>query len=215
VFARVPHIRWQRCAPPLVAALVLGCTAVAPAAGPQPNADPLWKAYPLDAGAPATATTASQTPVLAQPAAAALSPAALDSPPASGPSPAISVAFFGSLAAAVLLIAVAMIRRARRRRVPGPVTCEITWSPASEGGAFSATTWEEGDAPQVVAASRRFERPLPGPPDQDWASRQAYGELVRALIAEGWEPYGRGRAWWEMRFRRAQESSTSREAIHG
>jgi hypothetical protein len=226
VLACVLHIRWQRCAPPLMAAFVLACAAVAPAAGPQPNADPLWKAYPLDTNSPAPATTTSPAttaspaaPVVTQrPAMSAPAPAAdarLDRH-ASRPPRAITIVFFGSLAAALLLVGVALIRRRRRPRVKGPVTCEITWLPASEGGAFSATTWTNGDVPDVVAASRRFERRTPGPPDQDQASRQAYAELVRVLMAEGWEPYGRGRAWWEMRLRRAPESSgTPREAIHG
>jgi hypothetical protein len=142
VFARVPHIRWQRCAPPLMAAFVLACAAVAPAAGPQPNVDPLWQAYPLDTDSPAPATTTSPAaPVVTQ--RPATSPAPLDRSQAGGPPRAITLLFFGSLAGAVLLLGV-------------------------------------------------------------------------ALIAEGWEPYGRGRAWWEMRLRRTPESSgTPREAIHG
>lgn len=208
-----------------MAAFVLACAAVAPAAGPQPIADPLWDAFPLDTDPPATATTTSSAPsvrtspdapVIAQWPAPSATPAALERPRASGPSPAITMIFFGSLAGASVLVAAALMRRrARRRRAVGPVTCEITWSPAYEGGAFSATTQANGDVPQLVAASRRFERGTPGPPDQDWVSRQAYAELVRLLMAEGWEPYGRGRAWWEMRLRRAPESGTPREAIHG
>jgi hypothetical protein len=154
-----------------MAAFVVACAAaVAPAAGPQPNADPLWKAYPLDTDSPAPATTASPAttespaaPVVTQPApnapALGVDPALLDRPYASGPPRAITMLFFGSLAAALLLLGVALIRRARRPRC---------------------------------------------------------AELVRALMAEGWEPYGRGRAWWEMRLRRTPESSgTPREAIHG
>jgi hypothetical protein len=216
-----------------MAAFVLACAAVAPAAGPQPIADPLWKAFPLDTDPPATATSTSPAPsartapaapartspaapIIAQQPATSAPPAALEPPGPNGPPAAITMIFFGSLAGASLLVVAALMRRrAGRRRALGPVTCEITWSPVSEGGAFSATTQENGDVPQLVAASRRFERRTPGPPDQDWASRQAYAELVRLLMAEGWEPYGRGRAWWEMRLRRAPKPGTPREAIHG
>jgi hypothetical protein len=128
---------------------------------------------------------------------------------------AVTIIFFGSLTAALLLVAGALVRRARRRRAATLAMCEITWSPAADGGAFRATTWQRGDAPQLVAASRPFERRTPGPPDDDRASRQAYGELVRALMAAGWEPYGRGHAWWEMRLRRSEQSGTPGEAIHG
>jgi hypothetical protein len=128
---------------------------------------------------------------------------------------AVTIIFFGSLAAATLLVCAALVRRARHRRAANRALCEITWSPAAEGGTFRATTWETGDAPQIVAASRHFERRTAGPPDDDRASRQAYGDLVRTLMAAGWEPYGRGHAWWEMRLRRTEQSGTPGEAIHG
>jgi hypothetical protein len=68
----------------------------------------------------------------------------------------------------------------------------------------------------MVAASPPFERGHPGAPDDDDAApREAYAELVVKLLAEGWEPYERGTAWWEMRLRRNAGSSMSREAIHG
>jgi hypothetical protein len=194
---------------------------MAPAAGPQPNADPLWKAYPLDTDAPATAaTTSPATSAATRPATSAerpitISPAALDRPRSSGPSMAVTIIFFGSLATACLLLAGTLVQRARLRRAARRAVCEITWSPAAEGGAFRATAWGTGDAPQVLAASPRFERRTPGPPDEDRASRQAYAELVRTLMAEGWEPYGRGQAWWEMRLRRSERSGTPGEAIHG
>ena len=38
-------------------------------------------------------------------------------------------------------------------------------------------------------------------PDDDAASHEAYEQLLRALYAEGWQPYERGRQWWEMRLR--------------
>jgi hypothetical protein len=195
---------------------------MAPAAGPQPNAGPLWKAYPLDTAPPTTATTTApvtptgtQRPATSPERPTAISPGALDPLHAGGSSMAVTIIFFGSLAAAFLLMTGTLVRRARRRRAARRAMCEITWSPAAEGGAFRATTWETGDAPHVVAASPCFERRTPGPPDEDLASRQAYTELVRRLMAEGWEPYGRGHAWWEMRLRRSERSGTPGEAIHG
>ena len=90
-----------------------------------------------------------------------------------------------------------MVRRRRR-----PVTCEISWSPGEQGDAFRATAQLDGDEERVVARSRRFERRSPEPPDYDAASHEAYDQLLRDLYADGWQPYERGRHWWEMRLRR-------------
>jgi hypothetical protein len=207
-----PHPSWQRYALPLIAGLLICAGAVGAADASQPSGKPLWDAYPLDTGSdipapassvPAPTTTTSQ--------AAPLPRLRGD---AGGTSIVAQIAFFGCLGAVVLMAATAMgLRVARRRRAQA--TCEIWWSPGDEGGAFWATALERGDAPRLVAASRRFERSQPGAPDEDVASRQVYAELVRQLVSEGWEPYERGTAWWEMRLRRAEGSSTPREAIHG
>ena len=53
-----------------------------------------------------------------------------------------------------------------------------------------------------MAESRRFERRPPDAPDEDAASKAAYAELLRDLVADGWQPYERGRDWWAMRLRR-------------
>jgi hypothetical protein len=186
--------------------------AVGAADASQPSGKPLWDAYPLDTGSdtPAPASSAPATTTTA-PQAAPLPRLHGD---AGGTSIVVQIAFFGCLGAVLLMAATATALRVARRRRAG-VTCEIWWSPADEGGAFWATALERGDAPRLVAASRRFERSQPGAPDEDVASRQAYAELVRKLVSEGWEPYERGTAWWEMRLRRTEGSSTPREAIHG
>ena len=206
-----PHPSWQRYALPLIAGMLICAGAVGAADASQPSGKPLWDAYPLDtdshtpalASPPPTTTTTSQ--------AAPLPPLHGD---AGGASIVTQIAFFGCVGALLLMAVTATgLRVARRRRAQA--TCEIWWSPAAEGGAFWATALERGVAPRLVAASRRFERSQPGAPDDDVASRQAYAELVRKLVSEGWEPYARGTAWWEMRLRRTEGSSTPREAIRG
>jgi hypothetical protein len=172
----------------------------------QPSGKPLWDAYPLDTGS--TATTPSSTSGDPQPAPRP----ELDGDSGSG-SIELQIAFLGCLGVALLAIAGTAVVRTRRR--PDGPTCEIWWFAAKEGGAFCATALESGDAPRLVAASPRFDRRQPGPPNEDWAARHAYAELVRKLVSEGWEPYERGTAWWEMRLRRPDGSSTPREAIHG
>lgn len=207
-----PHPSWQRYALPLIAGMLICAGAVGAADASQPSGKPLWDAYPLDTGSdtPAPASNAPTTTTT--------TPQAAPLPRLHGETGATSIvvqiAFFGCLGAVLLIAATATgLRVARRRRAEA--TCEISWSPAAEGGAFWATALERGDAPRLVAASRRFERSQPGAPDEDVASRQAYAELVRKLVSEGWEPYERGTAWWEMRLRRTEGSSTPREAIHG
>ena len=206
-----PYPSWQRYALPLIAGMLICAGAVNAADAAQPSGKPLWDTYPLDTGSdtpapaprPPTTTTAS-------PQAAPLPPLHAD---AGGTSIVLKITFFGCLGAVLLMAVTATGLRIGRRRRAQP-TCEIWWSPAAEGGAFWATALERGDAPRLVAASRRFERSQPGAPDQDVVSREAYAELVRKLVSEGWEPYDRGTAWWEMRLRRTEGSSTPREAIH-
>jgi hypothetical protein len=206
-----PHPSWQRYALPLIAGMLICAGAVSAADASQPSGKPLWDTYPLDTGSdtPAPASRSPTTTTTPQG-----SPHPQLPGDARGTSIVAQIAFFGCVGAVLLMAVTATwLRVARRRRAQA--TCEIWWSPAAEGGAFWATALERGDAPRLVAASRRFERSQPGAPDEDVASRQAYAELVRKLVSEGWEPYGRGTAWWEMRLRRTEGSSTPREAIHG
>jgi hypothetical protein len=206
-----PHPSWQRFALPLIAGTLICAGAVSAADASSPSGKPLWDAYPLDAGSDTPAPTSRPTATTTTPQAAPLPRLHGE---AGGRSIVAQIAFFGSLGAVLLMTVTATGLRVARRRRAG-VTCEIWWSPADEGGAFCATALERGDAPRLVAASPRFARSEPGAPDEDVASRQAYAELVRKLVSEGWEPYERGTAWWEMRLRRTDGSSTPREAIHG
>ena len=203
-----PHSCWQRYALALLAAtsLTLAAAAASAAETSKPTASPLWDAYPLDNGS--TATTPSSTSGDPQPAPRP----EVDGDSGSG-SIELQIAFLGCLGVALLAIAGTAVVRTRRR--PDGPTCEIWWFAAKEGGAFCATALERGDAPRLVAASPRFDRRQPGPPDEDWAARQAYAQLVRELMSNGWEPYERGNAWWEMRLRRADGASVQRDAVHG
>jgi hypothetical protein len=203
-----PHSCWQRYALALVAAtgLTLAATAAAAAEGSKPTAGPLWEAYPLDNGS----TAATQPATSREPGAAPRPELHAESGNASAE---LQIAFLGCLAVALLAIARTAVVR-RRRRPEGP-TCEIWWFAAKEGGAFCATALERGGAARLIAASPRFERRQPGPPDQDRASRQAYTQLVRELMSNGWEPYERGNAWWETRLRRHDGGSVERDTVHG
>ncbi|MGZ8634968.1 MAG: hypothetical protein ACXWZZ_14095 [Solirubrobacteraceae bacterium] len=87
-------------------------------------------------------------------------------------------------------------------------------APGEYGDAFLAVQ-QDGDEERVVARSRRFERRSPQPPDDDAASHEAYEQLLRALYAEGWQPYERGRQWWEMRLRHEATSETPAPTRHG
>jgi hypothetical protein len=212
----VPHSSWQRYALPLIAGMLICAGAASAAGSSQPSGKPLWNAYPLDPGsdtrAPAPrATQGAAAPTIEHPQTAPMPRLRTDA--GATPLP-LQIAFFGCLGALLLLALGAIARVALRRR--GKVTCEISWSPAAQGDAFRATALERGDAPRLVAASRPFERSRPGAPDDDdLASRQAYAELVRNLVSDGWEPYDRGTAWWEMRLRRTAGSSRPGEAIRG
>jgi hypothetical protein len=203
-----PQSCWQPYALALIAATCLAFAAAASAAdSSKPTGSPLWEAYPLDNGS----TAATPSAITPEPEAAPLPQLHAESGSASTP---LQIAFFGCLGVALLALARAALARLARRPA-GQLTCEIWWSASEEGGAFCATALERGDAPRLVAASPRFERRQPGPPDEDWASRQAYTQLVRELMSNGWEPYERGNAWWEMRLRRTEQSSVQKEAVHG
>jgi hypothetical protein len=211
--ARVPHSSWYRCALVLIAGALMCAGAARAANSPQPSGKPLWNAYPLDSGSSKPAAAAQPaTPIGPRPQTASAPELQTRG---GGAQMALQIAFFGCLGALFLIGATAAAMRvARRRRTE--VTCEISWSPSAEGGAFRATALEQGDTPHMVAASPPFEHGHPGAPDDDDAApRKAYTELVVKLLAEGWEPYERGTAWWEMRLRRNAGSSMPREAIHG
>jgi hypothetical protein len=217
----VPHSRWRRCVPALVAlACLVGPAATASAQQPDPA--PLWKAFPLSPKRPAGSMAREHptgaplrvpAPARSRPARASGAGSASDGRSASQDTPRpVAIAFYGALAGLCAIAAGALTMRVMRRRSQ-PVTCEITWSPGANGDAFRATARLDGEEPWIVAQSRRFERDSPDPPAYDAASHQAYDELLRDLYADGWLPYERGREWWAMRLRRTAgpELTSSRD----
>ena len=59
----------------------------------------------------------------------------------------------------------------------------------------------DGEA-YVLGRSRPFRRRSSQPPAPEGKAAAVYAELVAHLRAEGWEPAGRGDAWYEARLRR-------------
>jgi hypothetical protein len=200
VSVHLSHAAWRRSTLPLVAALFLAGPASAPGAdGPRPSAEPLWKAYPLETGRPTDPKSVEPPGLFTSPREGQGAPVRPAAP--HDASPAVTIAYFGALAALILGAAFAL-RRVLRRRARTPLTCEISWSPGERDGAFRATAMATRNEPRVVAESRRFQRQPPDTPDEDAASRAAYAELVRELVSDGWEPYDHGRDWWATRLRR-------------
>jgi hypothetical protein len=211
---RVPHLPRPGSVLATTALACVLCAAPASATlAQQPDPTPLWKAYPLkpdeSAGAkparrPIGAPLPAQTTPRARPA---------ESPGTSGAPLAVAVVSYlalGFLAVVGVGAAARLVARRRRRLV----TCEISLAPGEDGDAFLAVQLD-GEEARVVARSRRFERRSPQPPYDDAASHEAYEQLLRGLYAEGWQPYDRGRQWWEMRLRHAATTETPTPARHG
>jgi hypothetical protein len=195
----VTHPSRQRSALALTTLTCLLCAAPTTAAlAQQPDPAPLWKAYPLS---PHTSTNEMPgAPLRARQEPRSGSAASVYSPARASVPLAVVIAFYGALA----FVAIGGVGAAVRhvvRRTARPVICEITWSPGDEGDAFLATAQLDGTQEWVVAKSPRFDRRSPEPPEDDAASHEAYDHLLRALYAAGWQPYERGRQWWEMRLR--------------
>ena len=191
------------------------CAALTPAAlAQQPDPTALWKAYPMKSTGAKPARRPIGAPLPAQ-----TTPRARPGesrgvvPRTPGPPLAVAVVSYlalGFLAVAGVGAATRLVVRRRRR----PVTCEISLAPGEYGDAFLAVQLD-GDEERVVARSRRFERRSPQPLGDDAASHEAYEQLLRALYAEGWQPYERGRQWWEMRLRHAATTESPTPARHG
>ncbi len=182
----------------------------------QPDPTPLWKAYPLKPAKSAGAKSAQRPVGAPLPASGTPRPrpgvsgATPDTPGAPLAVAVVSYLALGFLAVVGVGAATRLVARRRRQ----PVVCEISLAPGDEGDAFLAVQLD-GDEERVVARSRRFERRSPEPPDDDAASHEAYEQLLRALYAEGWQPYEHGRRWWEMRLRHGASTETSAPARHG
>lgn len=208
----VRHRARQRASPALIAALCLACAGSAVAAKPSsPSAEPLWQAFPLDAGK----STSTARPPAQHTSARPARSMPLDLPAPRVAPPAVVILFYAAIGIGAVCVARLALQHVRRRRSRAPVTCEISWAPGGHGGAFRATAFDTEDKPRLVAESRRFERQPPPLPDEDAASRDAYVELVRNLVSEGWEPYERGREWWALSLRRNPPAPPRAGAIRG
>lgn len=215
----VPHSPRQRSALALTALTCLLCAAPTTAAlAQQPDATPLWKAFPLTQDRPAEAKKPTPRPngstlrILELPRSRPATNG--DGPGRSGAPATVAFVFYGALGC-LAAIGVGAAALHVVRRPPRPVTCEISWSPSEDGDAFLATAQLDGSKERVVARSRRFERRSPEGPGYHAASRQAYEQLLNDLYAEGWQPYERGRHWWEVRLRHELTSKTPAPTRHG
>lgn len=179
-----------------------------------PDPGPLWKAYPLSPGKPGAGRATPAERPNEDPLSIGQRPPSRAGAPASTKADravlrsvplAVSIAFYAALAMlSALAVGSATLWFVRRRA--RPVVCQITWSPDEEGDAFLATAQREGEEEWVVARSGRFDRASDEPPEYDAASHAAYDQLLNELFADGWQPYERGRQWWEMRLRRSETS---------
>jgi hypothetical protein len=139
---------------------------------------------------------------------------------------AVTILFFGAMAAIALLGVAWFMRRGWRGleaaadpprsngaapRDRPPPTCEITWSPGQAGAAFLATVEQPGAGPDLIAESPSFGPPGGGPPPETPATRVAHEQLVRTLEGDGWRPVGRGGDWYSVRFRRSPTSTSTKE----
>jgi hypothetical protein len=79
-------------------------------------------------------------------------------------------------------------------------TCEIIWSSSAGGAVLRAIAAEPQDRPHVIAQSRRFSWPAPGPPPETRVARSAHAELMLRLQGAGWQPCGHGNGWYAERF---------------
>jgi stage V sporulation protein B len=95
-----------------------------------------------------------------------------------------------------------------QRKRPSTETYEIAWRADDETGVFELhrlSPHSEGTTQptqEPVAASRPFPWGWRVPPAPVPEARDAHARLVKRLLAQGWEPAGRGDAWFAERFRR-------------
>jgi hypothetical protein len=82
-------------------------------------------------------------------------------------------------------------------------TCEILWWRGLVGSEFYARASSANGAPFEAGRSKLFEWHRRGAPPETDEIVAAHSALVHELVRAGWEPVGRGEAWYEHRFRRA------------
>jgi hypothetical protein len=75
------------------------------------------------------------------------------------------------------------------------------WHGYTSSDFYALAVRPDGEA-YVLGRSRPFRRRSSRPPAQEGKASAVHAELVAHLRAEGWEPAGRGDAWYEARLRR-------------
>ena len=75
------------------------------------------------------------------------------------------------------------------------------WHGYTSSDFYALAVRPDGEA-YVLGRSRPFRRRSSRPPAQEGKAAAVHAELVAHLRAEGWEPAGRGDAWYEARLRR-------------
>jgi hypothetical protein len=213
--AHVPHLRRSGSVARYDRVGLLLCAASRrPRLAQQPDPEPLWKAYPL---APRTSTNAAPSSApqrCAQRAALTCGAYAWTAPLGRRRPLAVAVVAYGALAFLAFVVIGATARhiaapqggtghvrdqlgpRRRGRRLPRRAAGRRR---GTRRGAVSGASSAARLSPRTTIA----------------ASHEAYEQLLRALYAEGWQPYERGRQWWEMRLRHRATSGTSSPARHG
>jgi len=88
-------------------------------------------------------------------------------------------------------------------------TCEIVYEEINRGGVFSNSQmrfWADAIGQKGsynAGASISFEQYVYPPASDDQRALNAHRDLIKQLIADGWEATGdRGNGWWSHRFRR-------------
>jgi hypothetical protein len=81
--------------------------------------------------------------------------------------------------------------------------CEIRWWRGLVGSEFYARATSSDGAPFEAGRSKMFEWHRRSGPAETEEIVAAHAALVHELVGAGWEPAGRGEAWYEHRFRRA------------
>jgi hypothetical protein len=96
-------------------------------------------------------------------------------------------------------------RPPRRVAVPaagGWEECEIDWWRGYVKSDFYALAVRPGGERYVAARSSTFHWWRTEPPLEESPGSEAHARLVARLVADGWEPVGRGLAWYKTRLRR-------------
>jgi hypothetical protein len=82
------------------------------------------------------------------------------------------------------------------------VWCEIEWARSFRGSEFDARPLTPGAANSLPRSPSFRWREDDPPPETNADARRAHEELVRLLVAAGWEPVGNADPWYVEQFRR-------------